>query len=160
LITNDGYSDFTLLRDPLYGWVTNCPTHDPMASFYTPVVSAAAAATSDATSALGALALRPAIRESVDALAVDAAGLATHAQHVHTLLACAHFHAIYQRVHTAVCCDVSYAFTAQWSVRIMTSGVLLASLIASIAGYKRFRRKKDLWGPYASIESLEVGSYL
>ena len=33
-------------------------------------------------------------------------------------------------------------------------------LIASIAGYKRFRRKKDLWGPYASVQALEVGSYL
>ena len=60
----------------------------------------------------------------------------------------------------AVCCDIAYAFTAQWSVRLVTSLVILASLIAAIAGYKRFRRKKDLWGPYASVQALEVGSYL
>ena len=76
------------------------------------------------------------------------------------MLACSRIHEMYLEVHTAVCCDVAYAFTAQWATRLVTCWMILACLIASIAGYKRFRRQKDLWGPYATIEALKVGSYL
>ena len=39
---------FELLADPLYGWVTGCPTYDPLATFFTPLVYATGNATHDA----------------------------------------------------------------------------------------------------------------
>ena len=151
---------FDLLADPLHGWVTGCPQVDPMATFFTPIVLAAENATTRATEGLGALTLRASAREKVTRLSFQAAEIGRTADFVHGMLACRHFHALYERAHTAICCDVAYAFTAQWSVRLVTAWVMLASLIASVAGYKRFRRTKDLWGPYASVQALEVGSYL
>lgn len=151
---------FNLLAAPLVGWVTGCPETDPMATFYTPMVDAANSSTLDATRDLAALQLRPAIRQQVARLVNEAGEVARTADGVHGMLACSRIHERYIEVHTAICCDVAYAFTATWMVRLVTTAVLVASLIASVAGYKRFRRKKDLWGPYASIEALEVGSYL
>jgi len=61
---------------------------------------------------------------------------------------------------TSVCCDLAYAITAMWMVRLVVALAILASAVSAIAGYKRFRRQRDLWGPYATLQALEVGAYL
>ena len=157
---SDERPEYALAAEPLLGWVEGWPVHDPMATFFTPLVYAAKNATHDATRDLGALRLRAQARSSVDGLLDDADGIADTANTVHTMLDCGGIHEQYIHVHTAVCCDVGYAFFAQFTTRLVGAWSLFASLLASIAGYKRFRRKKDLWGPYASVEALEVGSYL
>ena len=45
-------------------------------------------------------------------------------------------------------------------MRMLCSCAMVSALVGAIAGYKRFRRQRDLWGPYHSMQALEVGSYL
>ena len=159
-LATGGYPEFSSLKEPLYGWVTGCPDYDVMATYFTPIVNATQNATYATTRDLSELELLPVARAGVDFLTQEALDVANKAVEVHDMLACSRIHEMYLEVHTAVCCDVAYAFTAQWATRLVTCWMILACLIASIAGYKRFRRQKDLWGPYATIEALKVGSYL
>ena len=76
------------------------------------------------------------------------------------MMACDRIHSLYREVHTAVCCDLAYALSAMWSARLVAAWAIAASCVSAVAGYKRFRRHKSLWGPYASVQSREVGSYL
>lgn len=154
---------FAALADPLQGWVTGCPEDrggDPLATYFTPIVQAAAAAQRNATRDLAALNLRPEVRSSVESLGKEAISVGMAAEDVHRRMSCPAIHSLYVDMHTSVCCDLAYAFTAMWCVRLVTSFAILASAVAAIAGYKRFRRTRNLWGPYASIYALEVGSYL
>ena len=73
---------------------------------------------------------------------------------------CAKLHERYLEVRTAVCCDVAYSLSVIWAMRFVCILAHAAATVAAVAGYKRFRRQRDLWGPYASIQALEVGSYL
>jgi len=75
-------------------------------------------------------------------------------------LSCNEVHFLYQDAKTAVCCDIGYAATAIFSMRMLCSCAMVSALVGAIAGYKRFRRQRDLWGPYHSMQALEVGSYL
>ena len=112
------------------------------------------------TNALAALSLRPDTLAAVRAMQAEAAQVAGSANDIHATLACATFHGLYEEAHTAICCDLAYAFTAMWSVRLVSAWAMLLAAVSAVAGYKRFRRQKNLWGPYASVEALEVGSYL
>ena len=133
---------------------------DPLATFFSPMVNATADSMYRATHALDALTLRPAARGLITVLEDEVRGIDRTADEVHRMLACDRIHGYYMEAHTAMCCDIAYALNATWMIRLVTIVVFIAALIASVAGYKRFRRKQDLWGPYASIEALEVGSYL
>lgn len=156
-------SAFAEAGDAMYSWVVGCPRDDggdPMSAYFSPIVHVASEAQSNATRALNALDLRPAVRLSLGQLAAESAALASAADAVHTSMNCAKIHKLYLEMHTAVCCDLGYAFTAMWMPRLVTAFGLLASAVAAIAGYKRFRRQRDLWGPYATVQALEVGAYL
>ena len=147
----------------LQGWVTGCPADaggDPLATYFTPMVAAASSAQENATRALAALELRPAVRAHVDRLASEASALHLAAEATHQRLRCAKLHGIYSEMRTSVCCDFAYAISAMWMVRLAVAFAILASAVSAIAGYKRFRRQRDLWGPYATLQALEVGAYL
>ena len=158
-LATGGYPEFSSLKEPLYGWVTGYPTTMSWrltlrrSSTRLGTQRTRQRATSPSWSCC------PSRARSVDFLTQEALDVANKAVEVHDMLACSRIHEMYLEVHTAVCCDVAYAFTAQWATRLVTCWMILACLIASIAGYKRFRRQKDLW-PYATIEALKVGSYL
>jgi hypothetical protein len=145
---------------PLQGWITGCPDGDPLATYFSPVVSVVGSAQSNATAPLLSLELRPDTASLVSGLQEEAAQIAGTATAVHDSMACRHMHGLYSEVRTAVCCDLAYALTAMWSVRLVATILICVAAVSGIAGYKRFRRTRDLWGPYASFEALEVGSYL
>jgi len=141
--------------------VTGCvPDGDPLATFFTPIAQAVDDAQHYTTEALAALSLRPGTLATVQAMRTEAMEVIGSANDIHATLACATFHGIYEEAHTSICCDLAYAFTAMWSVRMVSAWAMLLAAISAVAGYKRFRRQKNLWGPYASVEALEVGSYL
>ena len=87
-------------------------------------------------------------------MGVILAALAT----VREVMSCGNVHALYKEAKTAVCCDWAYAANFLWVSRVATAVVTLPAAVAAIAGYKRFH--KTLWGPYASVQSQEVGAYL
>ena len=149
---------FELVREPLYGWVTNCVGGDPMADLYTPLDAATSATQRNATSGLAVLDLRPEVRASVDRLADAAASISAAKEHVARTIQCDVVHSLYEEAHTGVCCDLAYGLSAIWAMRFVCIIGASAASVAAIAGYKRFRKK--LWGPYAAIQAVEVGSYL
>ena len=110
--------------------------------------------------ALVDLQLRHQVEVPVQQLASEAVAIASTAKEVHEMMACDRIHSLYREVHTAVCCDLAYALSAMWSARLVAAWAIAASCVSAVAGYKRFRRHKSLWGPYASVQSREVGSYL
>ena len=110
------------------------------------------------TLALDDYTLRPAMVDALETLegemGVILAALAT----VREVMSCGNVHALYKEAKTAVCCDWAYAANFLWVSRVATAVVTLPAAVAAIAGYKRFH--KTLWGPYASVQSQEVGAYL
>jgi len=153
-------AQFESLKEPLTAWVTNCEEDDPIARFYLEMESVASEAQYNATHALAALQLRPTVQASVERLRQEVTIIAERNVLVGQTLECSTVYHLYLDAKTAVCCDVAYAFTAIWSMRLICILAMLSAIVSAIAGYKRFRRQRDLWGPYASIQALEVGSYL
>ena len=145
-------------REPVYGYMTGCVRDDPMVNFFEPIKAAAAGATDNVTLALDDYTLRPAMVSALETLegemGVILAALAT----VREVMSCGNVHALYKEAKTAVCCDWAYAANFLWVSRVATAVAALAAAVAAIAGYKRFH--KTLWGPYASVQSQEVGAYL
>ena len=145
-------------REPVYGYMTGCVRDDPMVNFFEPIKAAAAGATDNVTLALDDYTLRPAMVSALETLegemGVILAALAT----VREVMSCGNVHALYKEAKTAVCCDWAYAANFLWVSRVATAVVTLPAAVAAIAGYKRFH--KTLWGPYASVQSQEVGAYL
>ena len=145
-------------REPVYGYMTGCVRDDPMVNFFEPIKAAAAGATDNVTLALDDYTLRPAMVDALETLegemGVILAALAT----VREVMSCGNVHALYKEAKTAVCCDWAYAANFLWVSRVATAVVTLPAAVAAIAGYKRFH--KTLWGPYASVQSQEVGAYL
>ena len=158
------YGDqFGNIAEPLNGWVTGCPPDaggDPVATYFSQMVRAANQSYLNATREIVSLELRTQVQASVEHLAAEARSVAHGADVVHEMMACGKVHSLYEEVHTAVCCDLAYAFTAMWSARFVAIWAIAACAVAAVAGYKRFRKQRNLWGPYATVQSLEVGSYL
>eukprot|EP00964_Phaeocystis_antarctica_P071419 scaffold43572_cov61-Phaeocystis_antarctica.AAC.3 len=73
-------------------------------------------------------------------------------------MSCSSVHVIFKRAKSAVCCDLAYATVFLWVARLISAAWMVPAAVGAIAGYKRFR--KVLWGPYASVQALEVGAYL
>ena len=71
---------------------------------------------------------------------------------------CRAVYALWMRARASICCDFSYGVAVVAISRLITAIVLVPATISAIAGYKRFRRV--LWGPYATVQALEVGAYL
>jgi len=147
-------------QEHVIAWLTNCEAGDPFSSFFTPLDTTTSAAQADATAALAALELLPVARAQVDQLAQEAAAVSADAALVRQTVRCGTVHAIYQDARTAVCCDAAYAITAIFIGRFVCLIAMCTATVGAIMGYKRFRRQRDLWGPYASMEAREVGYYL
>ena len=147
-------------QEHVIAWFTNCEAGDPFSSFFTPLDTTTSAAQADATAALAALELLPVARAQVDRLAQEAAVVSADAALVRQTVRCGTVHAIYQDARTAVCCDAAYAITAIFIGRFVCLIAMCTATVGAIMGYKRFRRQRDLWGPYASMEAREVGYYL
>ena len=147
-------------QEHVIAWLTNCEAGDPFSSFFTPLDTTTSAAQADATAALAALELLPVARAQVDRLAQEAAVVSADAALVRQTVRCGTVHAIYQDARTAVCCDAAYAITAIFIGRFVCLIAMCTATVGAIMGYKRFRRQRDLWGPYASMEAREVGYYL
>lgn len=154
------YPQFERMREPVYGYMTGCAAGDPMAEFFTPVDAAATSAQTNATSALAAFELREQMAARVAALGEQTGNITATLSVVKAAMACDKVHELYLQLKTAVCCDAGYALTILWVSRLVVAALMIASCISAIAGYKRFRRQKDLWGPYATTQALEVGAYL
>ena len=71
---------------------------------------------------------------------------------------CSAVYALWLQAKSSICCDFGYAVTVVLVGRLLSAIVLIPAAVAAIAGYKRYRR--HLWGPYATIQALEVGAYL
>ena len=153
-------SQWPVVAAPAQAWLTNCEGGDPFSDFYTPLETTATQAQLAATADLAALDLLPDARAQVERVAVEAAGVSAAREAVRQTVQCSTVHAMYQDAKTAVCCDVAYGLTAIWAMRFVCLLAMAAATVGAIAGYKRFRRQRDLWGPYASMQALEVGSYL
>ena len=145
-------------REPVYGYMTGCVREDPMADFFQPIALATRASVDNVTDVLAHLTLRPGMSASVNSLRTEMASISSALATVRTVMSCGNVYDIFTRAKTAVCCDLAHATNFLWISRVLTAVFMLPAAVGAIAGYKRFRRK--LWGPYASVQALEVGAYL
>ena len=145
-------------REPVFGYMTGCARDDPMVNFFEPVKQTTKDAQSNVTDAVAHLALRPQIQASVASLKAEMQSIVDRLATVRTVMSCGAVYQIWTRAKTALCCDVAYSTVFLWVARLLTCVWMVPAAISAIAGYKRFRRV--LWGPYATVQALEVGAYL
>ena len=145
-------------REPLYGYMTGCVESDPMVNFFAPVDEITRVAQQNVTDSVSHLALRDAPSAAVASLQAEVQRIGDALATVRTVMSCDAVHALIVEAKTALCCDLAYATTFLFISRLVTSFWMIPAAIGAIAGYKRFR--SVLWGPYASVQALEVGAYL
>ena len=145
-------------REPLYGYMTGCVESDPMVNFFAPVDEITRVAMRNVTDSVAHLALRAAPSARVASLQAEVQRIGEALATVRTVMSCDAVHALIVEAKTALCCDLAYATTFLFISRLVTSFWMIPAAIGAIAGYKRFR--SVLWGPYASVQALEVGAYL
>ena len=129
-----------------------------MVNFFEPVNLVSREAQTRVTDVVAHLKLRPQMSASVAALRLGGEIIADSLDTVRTVMSCDSVFEIFLRAKSAVCCDLAYASTFLWIARLLSAVWMVPAAIGAIAGYKRFQRV--LWGPYASVQALEVGAYL
>ena len=144
--------------EPMDDYLHNCADGDAMMATYDPINRSTRAAMNEIDAQLAGLLLRPGFQASIDRLRRETLNISASLTGVGEASDCGAIHELYQELKTALCCDMSYGVTFLWIGMLGTAALTAPAAVAAIMGYKRFRRV--LWGPYATLQALEVGAYL
>ena len=158
VIEEDGRAEFDAIRAPAASYMNGCVDNDAMADVYLNISLVTRQAHLNIANQIDGLQLRPAMKASSDQLALQTDNVLSSLSSVNEVMACGLIYELFQDAKRALCCDFGYAVAVVFVGRMISALVLIPAIISAIAGYKRFRR--TLWGPYATIQALEVGAYL
>ena len=158
VISEDERPQYQEILASVRSFTSDCAQEDALTLVYEPINTVTRQVTINVNNQLAGLNLRPATQASSDRLASAAAAILDSLATVGQVTDCSAVYALWLQVKSSICCDFGYAVTVALVGRLLAAIALIPAAIAAIAGYKRFRR--HLWGPYATIQALEVGAYL
>jgi len=158
VLSEDERPQYQAIIEPARSYMTNCAQADAMVDTYAPISQATDKVRVDVNELLAGLSLRPGMQGAADRLDSAAADILVLLGTANQAMDCPSVYALYLEAKASICCDFAYGVTVVAVGRLISAFTLAPAAVAAIAGYKRFRR--FLWGPYATIQALEVGAYL